>query len=107
MHNVTVECVRWLAQAQEPKAVPRLVLERQQAWDDDGFETLFDVHYQNASSEPTRLLGSTKVLQRGSRATNLPREMPQGLPPGTGSLGQTIDFYQAVDDLGEPTSKAV
>jgi len=107
MHNVTVECVRWLAQAQEPKTFPRLVLEKQQAWDDDGFETLFDVHYQSEPSVPARLLGSTKVLQRASRVTNLPREMPAGLPPGTGSLGQTIDFYQAVDDLGESAGKAV
>lgn len=107
MQDVTVECVRWLAQAQEPKAFPRVVLEKQQAWDDDGFETLFDVHYQSASSEPIRVLGSTKVLQRGSHATSLPREMPQGLPSGTCSLGQTIDFYQAVDELGEPMSKSV
>jgi ABC-type thiamine transport system ATPase subunit len=107
MQNVTVECVRWLAQAKEPKALPRLLLARQGPWDDDGFETLFDVHYQDTPGQPMRLLGSTKILQRGNRTTTLPREMPKGLPPGTGSLGQTIDFYQAVEELGESTSRAV
>lgn len=107
MPTVTVECVRWLAQARSPKKVPRLVLEKQQAWDDDGFETLFDVYYQGALSETPRLLGSTKILQRGRPTTSLPRRMPRGLPPGTGSLGQTIDFYRAVEELGASVSNAV
>ena len=66
-----ISAVRWRQQVQgEPEAYPRLILERGRGWTDVAppdvtvYETLFDV-YIDLGPGQRRLLGSTKILQRG------------------------------------------
>ncbi len=90
----------------EPEDYPRLVLERGNPWTDYplsnttvGYETLFDVHIDLALDR-REILGSIKILQRGKPSVELPREM-DALPDDCCSLGQTIDYYEALEALGE------
>jgi hypothetical protein len=106
--DVKIAAVRWRHQVkEEPETYPRLILERQRGWTDFAppdptvYETLFDVHIDEAPGR-RRLLGSTKILQRGQPSVALPREM-DALPDDCCSLGQTIDYYEALESLREPT----
>lgn len=110
-----IEVVRWYAQAE--RSYPRLVLERGRTWQDwptasppppsEIYETLFDVYYEHApSSSKPQPLGSVKILQRGRTAPALHGTL-SALPDDCCSLGQTIDYYAALEQLGEPVCSAV
>ncbi len=96
----------------EPETYPRLILERGNPWTDYppsdtsvGYETLFDV-YVDLALDRRELLGSIKILQRGKPAVELPREM-DALPDDCCSLGQTIDYYEALEALGGPVCNEI
>lgn len=101
---VEIRILRRLPRALPPTAARRLILERGTEWndggsgDDPGYVTLFDVHYQDRQQERPLLLGSTKILRRGARRLDGP-EVLDGLPDDCCSLGQTIDFYRAIEAL--------
>lgn len=99
--------VRWRQQAKQDAATyPRLILEQGGPWTDlaptdtTGYETLFDVYIDRGPGE-RKLLGSTKILERGQPSVRLRGEM-DALPDECCSLGQTIDYYEALEQLGEP-----
>ncbi|HSO00216.1 MAG TPA: AAA family ATPase [Candidatus Nanopelagicales bacterium] len=96
-----VEIVRYRAQARAlPEHLPRIILERGRDWSDGGYFTLFDVHYEPGGGGAPQLLGSTKVLRRGQLMTQIDEKDLSCLPPDCCSLGQTIDFYAAIERLG-------
>lgn len=111
-----VEVVKWYAQA-KGSTYPRLVLEQGRTWQDwatplrppesETYVTLFDVYYeQERGDTKPGPLGSVKILQRGRPAPDLPGEMP-ALPEDCCSLGQTVDYYAAVEKLGEPIARVL
>lgn len=111
---MNVEVVRWHAQADRSTGpYPRLVLEHGRTWNDGrtakdpGYEGLYDVYYEEApgSAEPLRL-GSVKILQRGRRAPDLSGRLAS-LPEDCCSLGQTIDYYRALEQLGESVGSGI
>ena len=105
---VKVVAVRRLEQVKDaPASCPRLILVRGRGWTDEAhpdltvFETLFDLYIDEGPPRGRRLLGSTKILQRGQPRVKLPREQ-DALPEDCCSLGQTIDYYEAMENLGAP-----
>jgi hypothetical protein len=113
-----VEVVRYYALgSQEASAYPRIILERGRNWEDwptteavargDAYRTLFDVYYEERPSRSRpRPLGSVKILQRGRTAPDLSGVMSH-LPEDCCSLGQTIDYYTALDALEGPVRNEV
>ncbi|MCC6553381.1 MAG: ATP-binding protein [Polyangiaceae bacterium] len=105
---MNVEIVRYRAQAKHlPEHFPRIVLERGRDWNDGGYSTLFDVYYEPSSGGNPELLGSTKVLRRGQLTTQIDEKHLTCLPPDCCSLGQTIDYYAAIERLGEPVGQEI
>ena len=97
--------VRRLAQARHVDAgFPRIVLERGLAWDDAGHETLFDVYFVPRTGEEIPL-GSIKLLIPKMPLSEHP-DVVEALPEGSCSLGQTIDYYRALERsaMNPPTS---
>ena len=110
--GMKIVAVRQLNQLKEaPDTYPRLILRRGRGWTDKVpsstpvYGTLFDV-YLDAAPGQRRLLGSTKILQRGELITRPPREA-DALTDEFCSLGQTIDYYEALEALGQPTCTAI
>ncbi|NUQ79250.1 MAG: ATP-binding protein [Polyangiaceae bacterium] len=110
--GMKIAAVRWRHQVRGERATyPRLILEQGRTWTDMAppdttvYKTLFDVYLDKAPRQ-RMLLGSTKILQRGQPSTSLPREM-DALPNDCCSLGQTIDYYEALNALGETTCSAI
>jgi ABC-type transport system involved in cytochrome c biogenesis ATPase subunit len=107
-----IRAVRWRQQVRDAAdAYPRLILESGRIWTDRApldtteYVGLFDV-YVDEAPEQRRLLGSIKILQRGQPSVRLPHEM-EALPEDCCSLGQTIDYYEALETLGDPMCSAV
>jgi AAA domain, putative AbiEii toxin, Type IV TA system len=111
-----IEVVRWYAQA-KGATYPRLVLEQGRTWQDWStpqrppesatYRTLFDAYYEQAQGKTKpEPLGSVKILKRGRPTPDLPSEL-SALPEDCCSLGQTIDYYAAVEKLGEPVAREV
>ena len=108
-----IEVVRWHPEASRASSVyPRVILERGRPWEDwpstetperpeDVYRTLYDVYYDGSPDTSRQPLGSVKILQRGKWSPELP-EVLSNLPEDCFSLGQTIDYYAALDRLGEP-----
>lgn len=106
--------VRWRSKR---SAIPgrrcRIVLERGRAWEDGVapgpvYQTLFDVFFEDPLRQTSTLLGSVKVLQRGQAAPDLSGiERERVLPDDCCSIGQTIDYYQAVEALGKTRAREV
>lgn len=122
-----VDVVRWHPSIRRTApGAPRLILERGRAWSDQAssgasaYSTLFDLHHDDgrATSDetgagvheggrsPVTKLGSVKVLRRGNRPLDFPQTL-DGLPEDCCSLGQTIDYYEAIQGLGEAARQEV
>jgi predicted ATPase len=74
-------------------------------WDDFGLRTSFAVFYTDAQGNE-REIGATKILQRGERKTTLPMRF-QSLGEGFCSLGQSVEYYQALLLLGQETAHEI
>lgn len=106
-----IEVVKWHTQAKATSDLPRIVLQQGRTWKDRAtvaspeYRTLYDV-LVDVSAEERVLLGSVKILRRGALSTELQGEL-DGLPEDCCSLGQTIDYYHAIEGLGESLSAEV
>ena len=73
---------------------------------------LFVDGFRNAFSSRSKLmsellpLGSVKILQRARREPEI-QGVLSALPEDCCSLGQTIDYYEEIESLGEPAGSAV
>jgi ABC-type transport system involved in cytochrome c biogenesis ATPase subunit len=116
--GLTIEVVRW-RDAVSPRTGTgaRLILEIGRKWSDwptteassrhDAYSTLFDVYYEGPESpSDLLLLGSVKILQRARREPEI-QGVLSTLPEDFCSLGQTIDYYEAIESLGERVGSAV
>jgi predicted ATPase len=87
---------------------PLVILERGLPWDDHGYKTLFQVYYYEPGREGgPRRLGAVKILQRGSQVTRLPLEEVDGLDESFCSLGQDLDYYENVRELGQEIAPVI
>jgi ABC-type lipoprotein export system ATPase subunit len=76
---------------------PCLVLEEDN-WNDFGYLTLFHVRWFESSGKSI-VLGDTKILQKGEVDTAVPKHFNE-LATKYCSLGQTIEYYEQIHDLG-------
>lgn len=83
---------------------PCLVLSKND-WDDYTYKTTFITHYYSAPRKSVKL-GTLKILQRGERETTIP-EAFERLDSSYCSLGQTLEYYQKLIDLGQKAYKAI
>jgi hypothetical protein len=81
---------------------PLVILERGLPWDDHGYKTLFQIYYyEPGKTDEPRRLGAAKILQRGAKVTHLPPQEINGLDESFCSLGQDLDYYENVLELGQ------
>ncbi|HWN66664.1 MAG TPA: hypothetical protein VNM90_03430 [Haliangium sp.] len=87
---------------------PLVILERGLPWDDHGYKTLFQIHYYEPGKydEPRRL-GAVKILLRDHKVTHLPPGEMDGLDESFCSLGQDLDYYENLQDLGQEIAHAI
>ncbi len=85
-----------------PPVLPAVYLLRDE-WDDFGYRTTFWVYSFDARGN-LRELGDTKILQQGASTTQLPERF-QALPAEFCSLGQSLEFYRSILELGEDTAR--
>ena len=74
-------------------------------WDDFQYRTTFNVFYFDATGN-LQNLGETKILQRQQHTTVLPERF-QSLTADYCSLGQSLDFYRALLELGSATAHEI
>lgn len=75
-------------------ALPILILERGQPWNDLGYKTRFSLVYRDATGDHD--LGALKILQRGRETSAPPEEPFDRLSPEFCSLGQSPQFYENI-----------
>jgi ABC-type cobalamin/Fe3+-siderophores transport system ATPase subunit len=89
----------------KPRQYPCVFLERGTPWNDYRYVTQFTAYFfAHAGAE--RKLGFVKILQRGKKRTELPLEFEQ-LDEQYCSLGQSLELYENVRDLGLPTATEI
>jgi len=84
---------------------PCVVLERGSPWNDYGYVTRFTGYFFPRAGEQ-RKLGFVKILQRGRERTELPPDFAQ-LDDQYCSLGQSLEFYESVRELGLPVATEI
>lgn len=84
---------------------PAVFLLQDMDWNDYRYVTTFVVRYLDAAGNQSEL-GRTKILQRGQKTTVLPKEF-KSLPKEFCSLGQSLEYYQALLELGHDTAHEI
>lgn len=77
---------------------PCVVLERGRPWDDYTYKTSFRAYYCPDAHQEVEL-GALKILQRDQKRTELPGTFTS-LDERYCSLGQTLEFYERIQELG-------
>jgi hypothetical protein len=77
---------------------PCVVLERGRPWDDYTYKTSFRAYYRPDANQEVEL-GTLKILQRDQKRTELPVTFT-ALDERYCSLGQTLEFYERIRELG-------
>ncbi|QAT83785.1 hypothetical protein EJ065_2202 [Corallococcus coralloides] len=98
------ESEQWLEVASFQK-LPCVFLEGGEPWNDNNYATRFTVYFVERPGEPIRL-GFVKILKRGEMKTTLPGEFSR-LDDSYCSLGQSVDFYERVQQLGHSVAREV
>lgn len=73
---------------------------QQDRWNDFSFMTLYHLYYQIEGSSPT-LIGPVKILRRGQTTQDgiLITEPFDRLPGDFGSVGNSLDYYQRLNEI--------
>lgn len=76
-------------------------------WDDYNFKTTFHLYYLSSAGATVRSLGNVKVLQLNQETTVLPRNFTTLDADVYVSLGQDLEYYKKLRELGEELGEAI